>query len=95
VAIRDMGAFRFNNALSSFRLGNVSLTDSVTLVLFSGLNFQGAVRVFRGAVSVANLRSFNNVTSSMVLVGRNLTNAEIRAIRRTGTPPRDVLVIRQ
>lgn len=95
VAVRDMGAFRFNNVLSSFRLRNVSLTDSVTLVLFSRVNFQGAVRVFRGAQSVSNLGLFNNATSSMVLVGRNLTDAEIRAIRLTGNPPRDVLVIRQ
>ncbi|MCR2804963.1 hypothetical protein [Paenibacillus soyae] len=95
VAIRDMGAFRFNNELSSFRLRNRSLTDSVTLVLFSRVNFQGAVRVFRGEQSVSNLGAFNDATSSAVLVGRNLTDAEIREIRRTGTPPRDVLVIRQ
>lgn len=95
VAIRDMGAFRFNNALSSFRLANTSTTDSVTLVLFSRTNFQGSFRVFRGAQNVANLGSFNNATSSLVLVGRSLTNSQIQQIQKTGTPPSDVLVIRQ
>ena len=95
VAIRDLGAFRYDNVLSSFRLRNVSATDSVTLVLFSRINFQGSARVFRGAQSVSNLGNFNNLTSSLVLVGRNLTDAQIREIQRTGNPPRDILVIRQ
>ncbi|SEF52778.1 hypothetical protein SAMN02799616_00367 [Paenibacillus sp. UNC499MF] len=95
VAIRDLGAFRFDNILSSLRLRNVSTTDSVTLVLFSRINFQGSVRVFRGSQSVSNLGSFDNLTSSLILVGRNLTNSQIQQIQITGIPPRDILVIRQ
>lgn len=97
VAVRDLGAFRFNNALSSFRLRNVVQSSEVTLVLFSGTNFQGSFRVFRGSQNVANLGNlnFNNVTSSFILVGRNLTNAQINRIQSTGTPPRDILIIRQ
>jgi hypothetical protein len=97
VAVRDLGAFRFNNALTSFRLRNIVQSNRVTLVLFSGTNFQGSIRVFRGSQNVANLGNlgFNNVTSSLVLVGRNLTNAEIAEIQRTGRPPRDILIIRQ
>ncbi len=95
VAVRDLGAFRFNNALSSFRLRNVVQSSQVTLVLFSGINFQGSFRVFRGSQNVSNLGNFNNVTSSFILVGRNLTNSEISQIQNTGTPPRDILIIRQ
>jgi len=97
VAIRDLRAFRFNNLLSSFRLVNVVNPNQVTLVLFSGFNFQGSFRVFRGSQSVRNLGNFNfnNVTSSLILVGRILTNNEIEQIRRTGRPPRDILVVRQ
>lgn len=97
VAVRDLGAFRFDNALSSFRLRNVVQSTQVTLVLFSGINFQGSFRVFRGSQNVANLGNFNfnNVTSSLILVGRNLTNTEISQIQRTGRPPRDILIIRQ
>ncbi|CAI6044154.1 hypothetical protein [Cohnella sp. JJ-181] len=97
VAVRDLGAFRYNNLLSSFRLRNVVQSAEVTLVLFSQVNFQGSFRVFRGSQNVANLGSlnFNNVTSSFVLVGRNLTNNEISRIQSSGNPPRDILVIRQ
>lgn len=95
VAVRDLGAFRFDNVLSSFRLRNVSTTDSVTLVLFSRINFQGSIRIFRGRQNVSNLGNFNNLTSSLILVGRNLTNSQIQQIQSTGTPPRDILVIRQ
>ncbi|WP_332107903.1 hypothetical protein [Paenibacillus sp. URB8-2] len=97
VAVRDLGAFRFDNVLSSFRLRNVVERSQVTLVLFSRINFQGSFRVFRGSQSVANLGNlnFNNVTSSLVLVGRNLTNSEIGLIQSTGIPPRDILIIRQ
>lgn len=97
VAVRDLGAFRFNNALSSFRLRNVVQSSRVTLVLFSGTNFQGSFRVFRGSQNVANLGNlnFNNAASSLILVGRNLTNMEIARIQNTRTPPRDILVIRQ
>ncbi|BFH66871.1 MAG: hypothetical protein E6230_02490 [Paenibacillus dendritiformis] len=97
VAVRDLGAFRFNNVLSSFRLRNVVNTNEVTLVLFSRINFQGSFRVFRGSQNVANLGrfNFNNVTSSFILVGRRLTDAEINTIQRTGNPPRDIVIIRQ
>ncbi len=97
VAVRDLRAFRFNNVLSSFRLRNVVQSSQVTLVLFSGFNFQGSFRVFRGSQSVANLGNFNfnNVTSSFILVGRNLTNSEISVIQSTGRAPQDVLRIRQ
>jgi hypothetical protein len=97
VAVRDMGAFRFNNELSSFRLRNVVNSNEVTLVLFSRINFQGSFRVFRGNQNVANLsaNNFNNVTSSFILVGRRLTNNQINQIRRSGNPPSDVLVISQ
>lgn len=97
VAIRDLGAFRFNNALSSFRLRNLVQRDRVTLVLFSQRNFQGSFRVFRGSQNVANLGNldFNNTASSLILVGRNLTNAQINRIRNTGVAPRDILIVRQ
>ncbi len=98
VAIRDMRAFRFNNLLSSFRLTNPGDDpNDVTLVLFSGLNFQGSFRVFRGAQTIRNLssRSFNNVTSSLVLVEDRLSNAQINRIRRTRNVPDDIVVIRQ
>lgn len=97
VAVRDLGAFRFDNVLSSFRLRNVVERSEVTLVLFSRINFQGSFRVFRGTQNVANLGNFNfdNVTSSFILVGRNLTNTEISRIQSTGRPPRDILIIRQ
>ncbi|UYO07033.1 hypothetical protein [Paenibacillus sp. PSB04] len=97
VAVRDLGAFRFDNLLSSFRLRNTVQSNQVTLVLFSRINFQGSFRVFRGSQNVANLGNFNfnNVTSSFILVGRNLTNSEISQIQRTGRPPQDILIIRQ
>ncbi|MFD3269913.1 hypothetical protein ACE3MS_07190 [Paenibacillus dendritiformis] len=97
VAVRDLGAFRFNNVLSSFRLRNVVNRNEVTLVLFSRINFQGSFRVFRGSQNVANLGrfNFNNATSSFILVGRRLTDSEINTIQRTGIPPRDILIIRQ
>ncbi|NGP61549.1 hypothetical protein L3476_16210 [Paenibacillus thiaminolyticus] len=97
VAVRDLGAFRFNNVLSSFRLRNVVNAREVTLVLFSRINFQGSFRVFRGSQNVANLGrfNFNNVTSSFILVGRRLTDTEISNIQQTGTPPRDIVIIRQ
>lgn len=97
VAVRDLGAFRFNNVLSSFRLRNVVNANEVTLVLFSRINFQGSFRVFRGSQNIANLGrfNFNNVTSSFILVGRRLTDSEINNIQRTGNPPRDILIIRQ
>ncbi len=95
VAVRDLRAFRFDNVLSSFRLQNVVNPSEVTLILFSLRNFRGDFRVFRGSQNIANLRNFNNRTSSFILVGRVLTNAQINAIRNTGNPPQDILEITQ
>lgn len=97
VAVRDLGAFRFDNVLSSFRLRNDAHSSEVTLVLFSRTHFKGSFRVFRGSQSVANLASFNfnNLTSSFILVGRVLTDSEIAQIRSSGRPPHDILIIRQ
>lgn len=97
VAVRDLRAFRFNNLLSSFSLRNPGDPNDVTLVLFSGLNFQGSFRVFRGAQTIRNLsaRSFNNVTSSFVLVDDRLSNAQINRIQRLRRVPDDIVVIRQ
>lgn len=95
IAVRNLGVFRFNNILSSFRLRNIVNRNEVTLVLFSGTNFRGAFRIFRGSQDVADLRrfNFNNVTSSFILVGRRLTSAQIREIQRTGHLPGDVITI--
>lgn len=97
VAIRDLGALRFDNELSSFRLRNVVQSNQVTLVLFSRRNFQGNFRVFRGSQNVSNLGNlnFNNVASSLILVGHILTDAQINRIRRTGIAPRNILIVRQ
>jgi hypothetical protein len=96
VAVLDLGVFRFNNFLSSFRLRNPGDSSDVTLVLFSRFNFQGSFRVFRGAQTVRNLSNlaFNNATSSFILVDDRLTNTQINRIRRTGNVPSDILVIR-
>lgn len=97
VAIRDLRAFQYNDVLSSFRLTNLVQRSQVTLVLFRDINFQGPFRVFRGSQSVANLTNFNfnDQTSSLILVGRRLTNFQINRIRNTGVAPRDILIIRQ
>ncbi|WNQ11449.1 hypothetical protein MJA45_28290 [Paenibacillus aurantius] len=97
VAVRDLRAFRFDNVLSSFTLSNAEDPREVTLVLFSGINYKGNFRVFRGAQAVRDLRTrgFNDVTSSFVLVDEILTNAQIRRIQRTGVLPEDVITISQ
>lgn len=97
VAIRDLRAFQYNDVLSSFRLTNLVQRSQVTLVLFRDINFQGPFRVFRGSQSVASLTNFNfnDQTSSLILVGRRLTNFQINRIRNTGVAPRDILIIRQ
>ncbi|NHN35605.1 hypothetical protein G9U52_38665 [Paenibacillus sp. S3N08] len=95
VAITNMQALRFDQMLSSFRLRNADVSSEVTLVLFSRNNFGGRFRVFRGSQNVASLNDFNNETESLLLVGRNLTLNEINDIHDTGTPPRNVLIIRQ
>ncbi|WP_139489939.1 hypothetical protein [Brevibacillus dissolubilis] len=93
VAVRNAVAINFNNVLTSFTLrGN---TDFVTLVLFSGTNYQGNVRVFRGRTSVSNLANlgFNNVMSSFILVTRVLSDIEIAAIQLTRRAPAGVVEI--
>jgi hypothetical protein len=95
VAVRNLGAFHFNNELTSFRLRNNVNPLAVTLVLFSRNNFQGSIRVFRGNQNIANLSNlnFNNVTSSFILVGFRMSDHQIREIQRTSIPPCDILVI--
>jgi len=97
VAVRNLGAFRFNNLLTSFRLRNVLFPSAVTLVLFSRNNFQGSFRIFCGRTNVANLSrfNFNNVTSSFILVGSRLSEAQVREIQRTGILPCDMVVVKQ
>lgn len=97
VAIRNLNAFRFNNDLSSFRVRRGNQVNDVTLVLFSRVAYQGDFRVFRGAQAVANLGNFNfdNRTSSLIFIGRNLTNEQIRQIQANRRAPQDVVEIRQ
>jgi hypothetical protein len=97
VAIRDLRAFRFNDQLSSFRVDNLSNPNQVTLVLFRDINYQGPFRVFRGSQAVADLRrlGFNNLTSSLILVNRRLTDQEIRRIQATAGAPGGIVTIRQ
>lgn len=96
VAIRDLRVFRFNDELSSFRVNNLTNPAQVTLVLFRDINYQGPFRVFRGSRSVADLRTlgFNNQTSSLILVGRRLTDQEIRRIQATAAAPGGIVTIR-
>ena len=93
VALRDARAIQFNDELSSFRVRNNG--RSVTLVLFQDINYQGDFLVFRGARSIADLRNqnFNDEMSSFILVGRRLTNAQIRAIQNNARAPRGVVEI--
>lgn len=96
VAIRNMSAIRFNNDLSSFRSRRED-SANVTLVLFSRTNYQGSFRVFRGDRDIANLGNFdfNNRTSSLIFIGRNLTDAEIRNIQANARAPVGILEIRR
>ena len=94
IAIRNMSAFRFNNDLSSFRIRGDD-ADNATLVLFSRTAYQGDFRVFRGRRAVANLGNFNNRTSSLIFIGRNLTNQQIREIQNTRRAPRDIVEVRE
>lgn len=96
VAVRNLGAFQFNNELTSFRLRNIVNPHEVTLVLFSRNNFHGNIRVFRGYQNIANLanHNFNNVASSFILVRCRLSDQQIRQIQRTCSPPSDILVIK-
>lgn len=97
VAVRDARALVFNDLLSSFRLRNRIIPRRVTLVLFRDINFQGDFRVFRGSQNVADLRNFNfnDEMSSLVLVARRLTNAQIATIQRTMRAPAGVVEIFQ
>ncbi|AGA56440.1 hypothetical protein Theco_0193 [Thermobacillus composti KWC4] len=58
---------------------------------------QGPYRVFRGSQSVAALRTlgFNNQTSSLILVGRRLSDQEIRRIQASRSAPGGIVTIRQ
>ena len=97
VAIRDLRAFRFNDELSSFRVSNLTSPAQVTLVLFRDAGYQGPIRVFRGSQAVADLRrfGFNNQTSSLILVGRRLSDQEIRRIQTSRSAPAGIVTIRQ
>ena len=97
VAIRDLRALRFNDQLSSFRVANLTRPNQVTLVLFRDVNYQGPFRVFRGNRSVANLGNFgfNNQTSSLILVGRRLSDQEIRRIQASASAPGGIVTIQQ
>lgn len=97
VAIRDLRAFQFNDELSSFRVSNLTRNRQVTLVLFRDINYQGPFRVFRGSQSVADLRTlgFNDETSSLILVGRRLTDNEIARIQSSARAPGGIVTIRQ
>ena len=96
LAIRNMSAIRFDNDLSSFRLRRNN-SANVTLVLFSQANYQGAFRVFRGNAAIANLSNFNfnNRTSSLIFILRNLTDAQIRNIQSNARAPRGIAEIRR
>jgi len=97
VAVRDLRAFRFNDELSSFRVSNLTSPAQVTLVLFRDAGYQGPIRVFRGSQAVADLRrlGFNNQTSSLILVGRRLSDQEIRRIQTSRSAPAGIVTIRQ
>jgi len=95
VAIRDARALSFNGVLSSFRLRNVVDRNAVTLLLFSRTNFRGTMRSYRGNTTVSDLGDFDNRMSSLIVVGRRLSDAEIDDIRNNRVPPRNILQIEQ
>ncbi|WP_309122591.1 hypothetical protein [Paenibacillus sp.] len=95
VAIRDARALSFNGQLSSFRLRNVVNSNQVTLLLFSRTDFRGAMRVYRGNTNVADLADYNDRMSSLIVVGRRLTDAQIETIRSRRVPPLNILQILQ
>ena len=94
IAIRDFGAFVFNDQLSSFRVRNVVDSSAVTLILFADNNFRGATRVYRGNTVVNDLTDFNDQTSSLIVVGRRLSDAQVNRIIANRRPPQDVLFVR-
>jgi hypothetical protein len=95
VAVRDLRAFQFNDALSSFRVRNNVQRNRLTLVLFEDINYQGAFRVFRGSQNVSNLVNlgFNDQASSFVLVDERITNQRIQQIQELMRAPTRVLEI--
>lgn len=95
VAIRDARALQFNGQLSSFRLRNTSNSNDVTLLLFSRTNYRGTMRVFRGNTNVGDLGDYDNRMSSLIVVGRRLSDRQIDDIRNNRTPPGNILHIRQ
>ncbi|HZG75336.1 MAG TPA: hypothetical protein VEZ72_05710 [Paenibacillus sp.] len=94
IAIRDLNAFRFNDELSSFRVRNVVDSSAVTLILFADDNFRGATRVYRGNTVVNDLGDFNDQASSLIVVGRRLTDTQVNRIIANRRPPQDVLLVR-
>jgi len=95
VAIRDARALSFNGVLSSFRLRNVVDRNAVTLLLFSRTNFRGTMQAYRGNTTVSDLGDFDNRMSSLIVVGRRLTDSEIDDIRNNRVPPRNIVQIEQ
>lgn len=95
VAIHDARALRFNGALSSFRLHNVNNSRAITLIMFSRTDYRGDYRVFRGNTNVADLGDFNDRMSSLIAVGRRMSDTEISNFVSRRTPPNNVLEIRQ
>ncbi|HZG85767.1 hypothetical protein [Paenibacillus sp.] len=95
IAIRDARALRFNDMLSSFRLRNVEDDDEVTLILFEHVDYRGETRVYRGNTNVRALNGFNDRMSSLIVVGRELSDREVNRIRNNRRPPRDVVELRQ
>jgi len=95
VAIRDARALNFNGQLSSFRLRNVNNSNAVTLLLFSRTDFRGDVRVFRGNTNVRSLGDFNDRMSSLLVVGRRMSDDEIRRFINRRNPPNNILEILQ
>ncbi len=94
IAIRDLNAFRFNDQLSSFRLRNTEDRDEVTMILFADNNFRGSNRVYRGSTVVNSLGDFNDQASSLIVVGRRLSDSQVNHIISNRRPPSDVLFVR-
>lgn len=95
VAIRDARALRFNGQLSSFRLRNPNNSRDITLILFSRTDYRGDFRVYRGNTNVRDLGNFDNRMSSLICVGRRLSDQEIRRIVNRRNVPNNILEILQ
>jgi hypothetical protein len=84
LAIRNLAKINFNDLLSSFRF-KVSDRKN-TLVLFEHKNFQGDFILIHGNASRNDLRrqGFNDLTSSIIAINRELTEEEIQNIQIRG-----------